>query len=190
MKSTFLFAAIFIVAWASVFSQNCKYEKNEVDKFTKVETKITKPEAIYAKSTGMGLGANDFLMMRIAKYGDKFVLLVRYVYISKTAIMNHKSDAVDAAPDAKMLFLLANDSIITAYAQAPSASAPTDAHSTVNTLDLEFAISPEEVNKLKTDFVKSVRICKNSDSNQIIVEGELKAKYSDAVKKLATCVTQ
>lgn len=181
--------AIFIATGTVVFSQNCKFEKNEVDKFTKTEVKLTKPILAYSKVVAGGMGGTDMLNLQAEKNGDKYSLLIKYIYTSRTAVFYNESEGKDTKPDAKLMFLLDNDSIITAIAENAGASV-SHKTSAVNTMDMRFEISYENIQQLKIHTIKNIRICKSSDISQTLMEGEVKPKYSQDINKVAGCVVE
>ncbi len=189
MKSTFLLLVIFVAAGLSLSAQNCKFEKNEVDKFTKTEVKLTKPILAYSKTVAGGLGGTDMLNLQAEKNGESYALLIKYIYTSKTAVFTNTSEGTSAEAEAKIMFLLENDSIITGTSlnTAQSASSKTSA---VNHIDMKFQLTKEDMQQLKSHTIKTIRICKSNDVSQVMVEGEVKPKYSSEISRVIGCVVE
>lgn len=83
------------------YGQKCKYEKNEIDEFTKKEVIITKEQQL----TKVGMGMGNFLRFDVRSLdGNKFIRL--FIFSNKAFSVRQGSE---------VMFLLENDQVATLH---------------------------------------------------------------------------
>ncbi len=152
------------------FAQDCKYEVEELDKFTKEETKVTKHEVLWNH-----LVTGDNLSIKAKSVNGEKSLLFR----------NSERDAFNIKVDSKAIFLFSDDETLTLDAEkdAESIYQKADKRWVCN---FSYKLSEEQAALLSKKTVTDIRI--------YTAEGHLEKAIKDErqgnIKSIMRCISK
>lgn len=159
---------VFVLLFLPVFSiaQNCKYERNDIDKFTKQKVIIT--ESVIMWKNPMGGNSLSFKSKNI---DDIYLLEMRYSMSNVFAIEK----------DSKLYFLTTNDENIEVLAIESKVS---DSYSTTSFCIVNYAISEEIRVKLSIEQIKSIRFYTTDG----YIEHDIRSKKQTILNNIMNCI--
>ena len=175
------------------FGQNCKYEKNEVDKFTKKKVIITKSEKVFST-----LNTSGFYTVR--QEGDKF--FIEFDYLVQTSFSGTSRVASNIAVKEKdqLMFLLENDEVVTLESSTTvqTQMKPNMQSGLVNweLNDVVYSITKEQLTILQSANTKTLRIYRTIGydaqnlGQQEFMDVDIKKASQGDIKNLIQCVLQ
>jgi len=171
-----------IVLFSHSYCQKCKYKVNDVDKFTNLYTKITKPE----KVIGTFYTAGDF---SVKKVDTSFSFIFDYVL---TSYSNFEPYSINKG--ASLIFLLENGDIVTLN----SADEIRGTKKTVHGLppvyecfltNVSYPLTRTQIDQFFKSKVKSIRFFRTeSNGKEDFIDNDIKKKNQDDIQDLIKCV--
>ncbi len=150
------------------FGQNCKYSKNETDKFTKKEILITKPTTLWSAL----MSAMAFKAIKINNF--KY-LQMKY---ATTSIFSVNKGS-------KLMFLLNNDSIVKLITpESKTANYKTSKYATIWSASINYELSEADYEILLNGIVKSIRFY----TPKGYIEKQIKPNRSKNFYKILRCI--
>jgi len=181
MKRISLLALALICAYSS-FAQNCKYKKNEVDKFTGKHVKQTKDKQVI----GTFYTAGDFSVL---KEGEDYFLVFDYVL---TSYSNFKPHSIPEGSE--LVFLLVNGKTISAKSVATISGQSATLIGlpplyTCKLKQVRYSITKDQLVELAKEEIKAIRFNKlTGEGNPDVVDNDIKRHNQDDIKALISCV--
>lgn len=163
-------------------AQNCSYKTNEVDKFTKKFTKITKPKKIIGTYYTEG-------KISIKRVDTSFFILFDYFHSS-----NRPFNAWNIAKSSQLIFLLENDEVITLISESNITGTSKVMHGFfplyISRLDnVSYKLTKSEMQHFLTSKIKSIRFYViESNGTETYVDCEIKNSNRDDIQSLVKCV--
>jgi hypothetical protein len=173
------------------FAQNCKYEKNEVDKFTKKKVVETKREKLFGTVNTSGF-------YTVKQEGDKF--FIEFDYLVQTSFSGTSRAATNIAVKEKdqLMFLLENDEVVTLESSSTvqSQMKPNMASGLVNweLNDVKYPVTLEQLKTLQSAKTKTLRIYRTigydaqNIGQQENMDVDIKKASQDDMQKMIQCV--
>lgn len=166
-KNLLLFCCLFISFIGK--AQDCKYDRNDYDKFTK-QRKVEKE----IKVSGAALDADNRLKLKFCKYDT--LSFFRITLIKRSSMVVGTSD--------ELIFLFDDQQTVIAH--------PTSIYSSEFSSSMEYSIlnatyifnDPQAEQKFKSNKLTSVRI----EFNQVYDDIEIKSKFQEDIASAAKCV--
>ncbi|MEN9303085.1 MAG: hypothetical protein RL264_1514 [Bacteroidota bacterium] len=148
---------IILASSPSFFSQRCKFEKNEIDKFTNKKVVISKKEKLFSTLTSSGYYS-------VKQTGDNYYLIFDFIEIKPIteAVSPGVIKYVQIFSGDKLQLLLANNEIITLLSSnsVQSQMKPGVSFGTVSCelYDVEYPITKDQLELLKKTSILTLRI--------------------------------
>jgi hypothetical protein len=175
----------------SVFAQNCKYEKNEIDKFTKKKVVVTKSEKVFTS-----LNTSGFYTVK--QEDENF--FIEFDYLVQTSFSGTSKAETNIAIKEKdqLMFLLENDEVITLVSSSTvqTQMKPNMASQLVNweLNDVTYPITLDQLKTLQSAKTKTLRIYRTigydaqNIGQQEYMDVDLKKGDQDDIQMLIQCV--
>lgn len=175
----------------SVFAQNCKYEKNEFDKFTKKKVVVTKSEKVFTS-----LNTSGFYTVK--QEDENF--FIEFDYLVQTSFSGTSKAETNIAIKEKdqLMFLLENDEVITLVSSSTvqTQMKPNMASQLVNweLNDVTYPITLDQLKTLQSAKTKTLRIYRTigydaqNIGQQEYMDVDLKKGDQDDIQMLIQCV--
>jgi hypothetical protein len=174
-------------------SQNCKYEKNEIDKFTKKKVIITKSEKVFSTFNTSGFYTvkqedNDFY--------------IQFDYLVSTPFSGASTMPANIAikENDQLMFLLDNDEVVTLKCSktVQSQAQPNLAFHVVNwnLSNVNYPVTREQLKALQSSKTNTLRIYRTVgfDAQKIgqqeFFDVEIKRSNKEDLQRLIKCVIQ
>lgn len=165
-----------------LLGQNCKYQINEIDKFTNKYTKVTKSE----KVIGTFYTAGEFSVKRID---------TSYFFIFDYALSSYSSfEPYSISKGAALIFLLENGEIITLYSEdiiygnLKTIIGIPPVYSCYLT-NVSYPVTRLQLDQFFRSPVKSIRFYRNeSNGKEDYIDNEIKRKNQDDIQNLIKCI--
>lgn len=175
------------------YAQNCKYEKNEIDKFTKKKVVITKSEKVFAT-----LNTSGFYTVK--QDGDNFYIEFDYLVQTSFSGTSNAEKNIAVKQNDQLMFLLDNDEVVT-LASAKTVQTqmkPNMATQLVNweLNDVSYPVTKEQLNTLQSAKTKTLRIYRTigfdgqNIGQQDFMDVDIKKGNQDDIQKLIQCVVK
>jgi hypothetical protein len=191
MKNIFL-AALCMLS-ISAFSQNCKYEKNEIDKFTKKKVVITKSEKVFYT-----LNTSGFYTVK--QDGENYYIEFDYLVQTSFSGTSNAEKNISIKQNDQLMFLLENDEIVTLVSAntVQTQMKPNMTSQLVNweLNDVSYPISLEQLKTLQSAKTKILRIYRTigydaqNIGQQDYMDVDIKKASQDDMQKMIQCVIQ
>jgi hypothetical protein len=173
------------------YAQNCKYEKNEIDKFTKKKVVITKSEKVFGTVNTSGFYS-------VKQDGDNYY--IEFDYLVQTSFSGTSRVATNIAVKEKdqLMFLLENDEVVTlessstVQTQMKSNMASGLVNWELN--DVMYPITKEQLTVLQSAKTKTLRIYRTigydaqNFGQQDFMDVDIKKGNQDDIQRLIQCV--
>lgn len=189
MKHIFL-AALCLLSF-SAFLQNCKYEKNEIDKFTKKMVVITKSEKVFYT-----LNTSGFFTVK--QDGENYYIEFDYLVQTSFSGTSNSEKNISIKQNDQLMFLLENDEIVTLVSSntVQTQMKPNMASQLVNweLNDVVYPITLEQLKTLQSAKTKTLRIYRTigydaqNIGQQDYMDVDIKKASQDDIQKLIQCV--
>jgi len=151
-----------------LYSQNCKYSKNQVDEFTGNVEKITKQVMIY---NGLAGG----LAIKLSKINNYIYLDMGYSRTDIFTIM--KGDAI--------IFILKNKEKVELKSLKTEVSKPyTGQFGTIWSVEMSYGISEDDLNKIIKSPISKLRIY----TNQTYIDKEVSENKALKIQEITKCI--
>ncbi len=175
------------------YAQNCKYEKNEIDKFTKKKVVVTKSEKVFA-----ALNTSGFYTVK--QDGENYYIEFDYlVQTSFSGTSNAEKNIVIKQND-QLMFLLENDEVVTLKASKTiqTQMKPNMTTQLVNweLNDVSYPVTKEQLSTLQSAKTKTLRIYRTigfdgqNFGQQDFMDVDIKKGNQDDIQRLIQCVLQ
>jgi hypothetical protein len=191
MKNIFL-AALCMLSF-NAFSQNCKYEKNEIDKFTKKKVVITKSEKVFYT-----LNTSGFYTVK--QDGENYYIEFDYLVQTSFSGTSNAEKNISIKQNDQLMFLLENDEIVTLVSAntVQTQMKPNMTSQLVNweLNDVSYPISLEQLKTLQSAKTKTLRIYRTigydaqNIGQQENMDVDIKKASQDDMQKMIQCVIQ
>ena len=182
MKKIITVAFLLLVYVSIAHAQNCKYKTNEIDKFTKKYTKLTKAERVISTFNTTGL-------FSVKKVDTSYYFIFDYVLSGYTNF-----DPYSVKKGAELIFLLENgETIILKSAD--------DILGTKNFIvgippvytctlsNVAYPVSKNQIDKFFVSQVSSIRFFRTeSNGKEDYIDSEIKEKNMDDIQDLIKCI--
>ena len=175
------------------FGQNCKYEKNEIDKFTKKKVVVTKSEKVFAT-----LNTSGFYTVK--QDGDNYYIEFDYLVQTSFSGTSNAEKNIAIKQNDELLFLLENDDVVTLKSSktVQTQMKPNMATQLVNweLNDVSYPITKEQLSTLQSAKTKTLRIYRTigfdgqNIGQQDFMDVDIKKGNQDDIQKLIQCVLQ
>ena len=191
MKHNFL-AALCLLSF-SAFSQNCKYEKNEIDKFTKKKVIITKSEKVFYT-----LNTSGFYTVK--QDGENYYVEFDYLVQTSFSGTSTAEKNISIKQNDQLMFLLENDEIVTLVSSntVQTQMKPNMTSQLVNweLNDVSYPITLEQLKTLQSAKTKTLRIYRTigydaqNIGQQDYMDVDIKKASQDDIQKLINCLIE
>jgi len=191
MKNIFL-AALCMLSF-NAFSQNCKYEKNEIDKFTKKKVVITKSEKVFYT-----LNTSGFYTVK--QDGENYYIEFDYLVQTSFSGTSNAEKNISIKQNDQLMFLLENDEIVTLVSAntVQTQMKPNMTSQLVNweLNDVSYPISLEQLKTLQSAKTKTLRIYRTigydaqNIGQQDYMDVDIKKASQDDIQKLINCLIE
>ena len=191
MKNNFL--AVICMLSFSTFSQNCKYEKNEIDKFTKKKVVITKSEKVFYT-----LNTSGFYTVK--QDGENYYIEFDYLVQTSFSGTSNAEKNISIKQNDQLMFLLENDEVVTLVSSntVQTQMKPNMASQLVNweLNDVTYPITLEQLKTLQSAKTKTLRIYRTigydaqNIGQQDYMDVDIKKGSQDDIQKLIKCITE
>jgi len=165
-----------------LFSQDCKYQKNEIDKFTGQREKLTKSKAVLT-------GLTKHVDFSVYQFNDTATYLMMHWQTATTRDKRDRSISIDAGKN--IYLLLQNDEVVklTCVRYAESSILQVSRSYFCDLSMVSYRLTKEQAITLMKHSVQSIRIdytgFSNRDQKQ---EYDIKSKRSGNIKKVLACI--
>jgi hypothetical protein len=176
-----------------VSAQNCKYVKNEIDKFTKKKVIITKSEKIVAT-----LNTSGFYTVK--QDGDNYYIEFDYLVQTSFSGTSNAEKNITIKQNDQLMFLLENDEVVTLTSSktVQTEMKPNMATKMINweLNDVAYPVTKEQLSALQSAKTKTLRIYRTNGfdgqnaGQQDFMDVEIKKGNQDAIQNLIQCVLQ
>ena len=173
------------------FGQNCKYEKNETDKFTKKKVVITKSEKVFYT-----LNTSGFYTVK--QDGENYYIEFDYLVQTSFSGTSNADKNISIKQNDQLMFLLENDEVVTLMSSntVQTEMKPNMASQLVNweLNDVTYPITLEQLKTLQSAKTKTLRIYRTigydaqNIGQQDYMDVEIKNASQDDIQKLINCV--
>lgn len=160
----FLFLLLLLPVLVS--AQNCKYERNEVDKFTKKQVLITQTEIAWKNPMG-----GNSLTFKFKKIDWDVLLWMRYSMPSTFAIEK----------DSKLFLLTAEGSNIELQAMESKVSSN---NSQTSFIEMDYVVTPEILALIRSSLITDIRFYTTDG----FIEHTLKENKRGVIASIASCI--
>lgn len=177
----------------SVFAQNCKYEKNEIDKFTKKKVVVTKSEKVFTS-----LNTSGFYTVK--QEDENFFIEFDYLVQTSFSGTSKAETNITIKEKDQLMFLLENDEVITLVSSSTvqTQMKPNMASQLVNweLNDVAYPITLDQLKTLQSSKTKTLRIYRTigydaqNIGQQEYMDVDLKKGDQDDIQMLIQCVIQ
>ena len=177
----------------SVFAQNCKYEKNEIDKFTKKKVVVTKSEKVFTS-----LNTSGFYTVK--QEDENFFIEFDYLVQTSFSGTSKAETNITIKEKDQLMFLLENDEVITLVSSSTvqTQMKPNMASQLVNCElnDVAYPITLDQLKTLQSSKTKTLRIYRTigydaqNIGQQEYMDVDLKKGDQDDIQMLIQCVIQ
>ena len=177
-----LITILFVIIATASYSQTCKYEINEIDKFTKKHTKVTKQimlQSMYSKD----------LKFQARREGENVFLLFEYWECPRSRIEMQK-----ITPGQKLMFLMENGSILelatTDSIMGSSKILPGIVPFFCSILrDISYPINADQVEMLFNTPITTIRFYRTEGSGKVdYIDFEITKRNREDLIELMKCV--
>ena len=175
----------------SVFAQNCKYEKNEIDKFTKKKVVVTKSEKVFTS-----LNTSGFYTVK--QEDENFFIEFDYLVQTSFSGTSKAETNITIKEKDQLMFLLENDEVITLVSSSTvqTQMKPNMASQLVNweLNDVAYPITLDQLKTLQSAKTKTLRIYRTigydaqNIGQQEYMDVDLKKGDQDDIQMLIQCV--
>ena len=175
----------------SVFAQNCKYEKNEIDKFTKKKVVVTKSEKVFTS-----LNTSGFYTVK--QEDENFFIEFDYLVQTSFSGTSKAETNITIKEKDQLMFLLENDEVITLVSSSTvqTQMKPNMASQLVNweLNDVAYPITLDQLKTLQSSKTKTLRIYRTigydaqNIGQQEYMDVDLKKGDQDDIQILIQCV--
>jgi hypothetical protein len=175
------------------FGQNCKYEKNEIDKFTKKKVVVTKSEKVFAT-----LNTSGFYTVK--QDGDNYYIEFDYLVQTSFSGTSNAEKNIAIKQNDQLLFLLENDDVVTLTSSktVQTQMKPNMATQLINweLNDVSYPVTKEQLNTLQSAKTKTLRMYRTIGfdgqnlGQQDFMDVDIKKGNQDDIQKLIQCVIQ
>ena len=175
----------------SVFAQNCKYEKNEIDKFTKKKVVVTKSEKVFTS-----LNTSGFYTVK--QEDENFFIEFDYLVQTSFSGTSKAETNITIKEKDQLMFLLENDEVITLVSSSTvqTQMKPNMASQLVNweLNDVAYPITLDQLKTLQSSKTKTLRIYRTigydaqNIGQQEYMDVDLKKGDQDDIQMLIQCV--
>lgn len=176
-----------------VSAQNCKYEKNEIDKFTKKKVVITKSEKVFAT-----LNTSGFYTVK--QDGDNYYIEFDYLVQTSFSGTSNAEKNIAIKQNDQLMFLLENDEVVTLTSSktVQTQMKPNMATQLVNweLNDVSYPITKEQLSTLLSSKTKTLRIYRTigfdgqNIGQQDFMDVDIKKGNQDDMQKLIQCIVK
>ena len=149
--------------FALVSFGQCKYEINEIDKFTKATKLLTKPEVLH----------KDFNSAISFQFGKTDTVFYVKIGINLT-------ESVYTIREGDEMLLICNDNIIKLIAKETKIIS--------GFAYINYTISSEDMAIISTNNITDIRIYLRNNQSDTYVEKSIDLKNSEKIKKLSNCI--
>jgi hypothetical protein len=173
------------------YAQNCKYEKNEIDKFTKKKVVITKSEKVFYT-----LNTSGFYTVK--QDGENYYIEFDYLVQTSFSGTSNAEKNISIKQNDQLMFLLENDEVVTLVSSntVQTQMKPNMASQLVNweLNDVSYPITLEQLKSLQSAKTKTLRIYRTigydaqNIGQQDYMDVEIKKASQDDIQKLSNCV--
>jgi hypothetical protein len=173
------------------YAQNCKYEKNEIDKFTKKKVVITKSEKVFYT-----LNTSGFYTVK--QDGENYYIEFDYLVQTSFSGTSNAEKNISIKQNDQLMFLLENDEVVTLVSSntVQTQMKPNMASQLVNweLNDVSYPITLEQLKTLQSAKTKTLRIYRTigydaqNIGQQDYMDVEIKKASQDDIQKLSNCV--
>ena len=177
----------------SVFAQNCKYEKNEIDKFTKKKVVVTKSEKVFTS-----LNTSGFYTVK--QEDENFFIEFDYLVQTSFSGTSKAETNITIKEKDQLMFLLENDEVITLVSSSTvqTQMKPNMASQLVNweLNDVVYPITLEQLKTLQSAKTKTLRIYRTigydaqNFGQQDYMDVDIKKASQDDIQKLINCLIE
>lgn len=191
MKYQILTAITILCFTAS--AQNCKYEKNEIDKFTKKKVIVTKSEKIFAT-----LNTSGFYTVK--QDGDSYNIEFDYLVQTSFSGTSNADKNITIKQGDQLMFLLDNDEVVTLSSSktVQTEMKPNMATQLINweLNDVSYQVTKEQLSTLQSAKTTTLRIYRTIGfdgqnlGQQDFMDVDIKKGNQDAIQNLILCVLQ
>ena len=175
----------------SVFAQNCKYEKNEIDKFTKKKVVVTKSEKVFTS-----LNTSGFYTVK--QEDENFFIEFDYLVQTSFSGTSKAETNITIKEKDQLMYLLENDEVITLVSSSTvqTQMKPNMASQLVNweLNDVAYPITLDQLKTLQSSKTKTLRIYRTigydaqNIGQQEYMDVDLKKGDQDDIQILIQCV--
>ncbi len=191
MKSKILFAVAFLSL--NTFAQNCKYEKNEVDKFTNKKVVITKQEKVFSTVNTTGF-------YTVRQDGDSYYIEFDYLVQTSFSGTSNAEKNIAIKQNDQLMFLLDNDEVVTLSSSktVQTQMKPNMATQLINweLNDVSYPVTKEQLSTLQSKKTKTLRIYRTIGydgqnlGQEDFMDVDIKKGNQDDIQALIQCVIQ
>ena len=189
-----LLFVLFSVITSFAFAQDCIYDKNETDKFSKKKLLTTKREKVFGTLNSSGYYS-------LKRDDDSYSIIFDYTVIESSILGNSNSSLkVSINEKDQLLFLLENDDIITLEASNSVKPNKKELVGTdVSNLAIDNVIYPitkEQLESLRSNKILTLRIYRTigltekSPGKQEHFDVEIKKRNQTDIQKMIDCILQ
>jgi hypothetical protein len=175
------------------FGQNCKFEKNEIDKFTKKKVVVTKSEKVFAT-----LNTSGFYTVK--QDGDNYYIEFDYLVQTSFSGTSNAEKNIAIKQNDQLMFLLENDEVVTLTSAktVQTQMKPNMATQLVNweLNDVSYPVTKEQLSTLQSAKTKTLRIYRTigfdgqNIGQQDFMDVDIKKGNQDDIQRLIQCVLQ
>ena len=175
------------------FGQNCNYEKNEIDKFTKKKVVETKREKLFGTLNSSGF-------YTVKQEGDNFYLEFDYLVQSSFSGASRVATNIAVKEKDQLMFLLENDEVVTLESSSTvqSQMKPNLSSGLVNweLNDVKYPITLEQLKTLQSAKTTTLRIYRTigfdaqNIGQQESMDVDIKKASQDDMQQMIQCVIQ
>jgi hypothetical protein len=175
------------------FGQNCNYEKNEIDKFTKKKVVETKREKLFGTLNSSGF-------YTVKQEGDNFYIEFDYLVQSSFSGASRVATNIAVKEKDQLMFLLENDEVVTLESSSTvqSQMKPNLSSGLVNweLNDVKYPITLEQLKTLQSAKTTTLRIYRTigfdaqNIGQQESMDVDIKKASQDDMQQMIQCVIQ
>jgi hypothetical protein len=173
------------------FGQNCNYEKNEVDKFTKKKVVETKREKLFGTLNSSGF-------YTVKQEGDNFYIEFDYLVQSSFSGASRVATNIAVKEKDQLMFLLENDEVVTLESSSTvqSQMKPNLSSGLVNweLNDVKYPVTLEQLKTLQSAKTTTLRIYRTigfdaqNIGQQESMDVDIKKASQDDMQNMIHCV--
>ncbi len=177
----------------NTFAQNCKYEKNEVDKFTNKKVVITKQEKVFSTVNTTGF-------YTVRQDGDSYYIEFDYLVQTSFSGTSNAEKNIAIKQNDQLMFLLDNDEVVTLSSSktVQTQMKPNMATQLINweLNDVSYPVTKEQLSTLQSKKTKTLRIYRTIGydgqnlGQEDFMDVDIKKGNQDDIQALIQCVIQ